>query len=137
MFIDANIFLEVQLGQHRSQECKDFLNKVDAGDVQAFTSDFIIDSIVVTMENRNVQDMKILRFLLALRGSRGLSIYNHTLNDRILAANFMLKSNLTFDDSMVAVALKALNTETVVSFDSHFNRIKGIKRLEPKDALNE
>ena len=125
----------MQLGQSRSQECKDFLNKVDTGDLQAFTSDFIIDSIVIIMESRNVQSGKILRFLLALRGSRGLSIYNHTFTDRILAANVMLKSGLTFDDSMVTVAVKALKTESVVSFDSHFNDLKGIKRIEPPDLI--
>ncbi|MGH9922561.1 MAG: type II toxin-antitoxin system VapC family toxin [Nitrososphaerales archaeon] len=135
MFIDANIFLEVQLGQSRSQECEEFLNKVDTGDLQAFTSDFVIDSIVVTMENRNVQNIKILRFLLALGGSKGLSIYNHTFTDRILAANTMLKSGLTFDDSMVTVAVKAVKAESVVSFDSHFDDLKGIKRVEPKDLI--
>ena len=127
--------MEIQLGQSRSKECKDFLDKIDAGDLQAFTSDFVIDSIVIIMESRNVQTDKILRFLLALRGSKGLSIYNHTFNDRILAANVMLKSNLTFDDSMVTVATKALKIETVVSFDLHFSGLKGTKRVEPKDLI--
>lgn len=135
MFIDTNIFLEVQLAQSRSRECEDFLYKVDVGKLQAFTSDFIIDSIVIIMESRNVQVGKILRFLLALKASKGLSIYNHTFNDRILAANAMLKNNLTFDDSMVTIAMKALKTESVVSFDSHFSNLKGIKRIEPKDLL--
>lgn len=135
MFIDANIFLEVQLEQNRSRECKDFLDKVDEGELQAFTSDFVIDSIVIIMESSNVQTSKILTFLLAVRGSKGLSIYNHTFNDRILAAGVMLKSNLTFDDSMVTVAMKALKIETVVSFDSHFSGLKGIKRVEPKDLI--
>jgi len=135
LFVDANIFLEVQLGQSRSKECKDFLEKVDAGDLPIFTSDFVIDSIVIVMESRNIQTGKILRFLLALRGSKGLSIYNHTFDDRILAANVMLKSNLTFDDSMVTVAMKALKMETIVSFDSHFDGLKGIKRVEPKDRI--
>ena len=125
----------MQLGQSRSGECEYFLDKVDAGDLQAFTSDFVIDSIVIIMESRNVQTSKILRFLLALRGSKGLSIYDHTFNDRILAANVMLKSNLTFDDSMVTVAMKALKIESIVSFDSHFNGVKGIKRVEPKDLI--
>jgi predicted nucleic acid-binding protein len=124
----------VQLGQSRSQECKDFINKVDAG-LQAYTSDFIIDSIVIIMENRNVQTSKILRFLLALTSSKGLSIYNHTFTDRILAANTMLKSGLTFDDSMVMIAVKALKAKSVVSFDSHFDDLKGIKRVEPKDLI--
>ncbi len=135
MFIDANIFLEVQLGQSRSKECEDFLSKLEAGDLRAFTSDFVIDSMVIIMESRGVQTSKILRFLLALRASNGLSIYNHTFNDRILAANVMLKSNLTFDDAMVTVAVKALKVENVVSFDTHFDNVKGIKRAEPRDLI--
>ena len=135
MFIDANIFLELLLRQPRFKECKDFLDRVDAGIVKAFTSDFIIDSIIIIMESRHVLSSIILEFLLALSGSKGLSIYSHTFNDRILAANVMLKSNLTFDDSMVTVAMKALKIESVVSFDSHFNGVRGIKRVEPKDLI--
>lgn len=135
MFIDANIFLEVQLGQNRSRECEDFLDKVDAGELKAFTSDFVIDSIIIIMENGNIKARQILRFLLALRVSKGLSIYNHTFADRILAANTMFKHRLTFDDSMVVVAMKVLKIESVVSSDSHFNKVKEIKRLEPKDVI--
>lgn len=135
MFIDSNIFLEVQLGQSRSKECEAFLDKVDAGELNAFTSDFVIDSVIIVMESRGVQTSKVLRLLLALRGSKGLSIYNHPFNDRILAANFMLKSNLTFDDSMIAVAMKTLKIENLVSFDLHFNAVKGIKRVEPEDLI--
>jgi predicted nucleic acid-binding protein len=135
LFIDANIFLEVQLGQNRSRECEDFLGKVDAGELKAFTSDFVIDSIIIIMENGNIQARQILRFLLALRVSKGLSIYSHTFADRILAANTMFKHRLTFDDSMVVVAMKTLKIESVVSFDSHFNKVKEIKRLEPKDVI--
>lgn len=135
MFIDANIFLEIQLGQSRSQECKIFLERADAGELRAFTSDFIVDSIVIIMENKGVRISRILRFLLALMASKGISIYNHPFTDRIFATEVMLKSGLTFDDSMVAVALKSLETERVVSFDTHFDDLKGIKRVEPKDLI--
>ncbi len=135
MFIDTNIFLEVQLGQSRSNECGVFLNSVDTGDLRAFTSDFVVDSIIIIMENRNVQTSKILRFLMAVRASKGLSIYSHTFDDRILAANLMLRSDLSFDDAMVAVAVKALKLKHVVSFDSHFDGVKGFKRVEPKDLI--
>jgi predicted nucleic acid-binding protein len=47
----------------------------------------------------------------------------------------MMKSNLTFDDSMVTVAVKNLKAQRVVSYDSHFDGIKGFQRLEPKDLL--
>jgi predicted nucleic acid-binding protein len=106
LFIDANVFLEVQLGQNRPRECEDLLDKVDAGELKAFTSDFVIDSIIIIMENGNIQARQILRFLLALRVSKGLSIYSHTFTDRILAANTMFKHRLTFHDSMVVVAMK-------------------------------
>ncbi len=87
------------------------------------------------MESRNVQTSKILRFLMAVRASKGLSIYSHTFDDRILAANLMLRSDLSFDDAMVAVAVKALKLKHVVSFDSHFDGVKGFKRVEPKDLI--
>jgi predicted nucleic acid-binding protein len=135
LFVDANIFLEVELSQTRSNECEDFLKKVDAGELKAFTSDFVIDSIVIIMESKGVDISKILRFLLAASASKGLSIYNHTFNDRILAVNAMIKENLTFDDAMVTVAIRALNIERIVSFDSHFNDVKKIKRIEPRDLI--
>ena len=44
IFIDANIFLEVALGDKKTKECKKLLNNVNDGQSQAYTSDFIIYS---------------------------------------------------------------------------------------------
>ena len=52
MFIDANIFLEVMLENKNSKECEDFLNEVKISKVRAITSDFIIYTSLIQLQNK-------------------------------------------------------------------------------------
>lgn len=131
MLVDANIFLEVELSRKRSKECEEFLREVDEGKLRVFTTDFIIDSVIIIMENYGCKPEKIRRFLLALLISKGLRIYSHDFMDRLKATKNMKKFKLDFDDSLAIVAMQTLNLKRIVSFDKDFDRVKGIKRLIP------
>lgn len=66
LLIDANIFLELELGQAKSTECKDFLSSVAKGKLKAATTDFILDSVAVVMEDRGSPARDIRRFFASL-----------------------------------------------------------------------
>lgn len=135
MLIDTSIFLEFELGQKRAKESEEFLRQVDKGKIEAFTTDFIVDSVLIKMQSSRLANKKLLTFLLGLASAKGLTIFSHDFFDRIAAVVTMIKSRLDFDDAMILVAMKALGIDKIVSFDKHFDRISGIKRIEPKDVV--
>jgi len=47
----------------------------------------------------------------------------------------MEKVKLDFDDAIAYFVMKSLDLKEIVSFDKHFDKISGIKRLDPKDVL--
>lgn len=135
MLIDTSIFLEILLDQKRAEESDIFLKRVHNGEIKAFVTDFIIDSILVTMESKKVPMTKMRNFLLSLLISQGLAIYQHEIIDRLAAVKTMEEHKLTFDDAINVIALKALDIKEIVSFDTDFDGLPGIKRLEPKDVI--
>jgi len=134
--IDANIFLELQLEQAKSAECKEFLSLVSDGKVEAATTDFILDSIAVVMEDKKAAPEDIRKFFVSLSLFKGLYIHNLDLRGRIAAAQKMAKEDLDFDDSTSVVAMEELKIKEIVSFDRDFAGVKGIVRVEPNEAIS-
>ena len=134
-FIDTNIFLEIELKQSRSEQCKVFLKKVLSGEVQAFTSDFNLDSVSIVMGANRCRPKSILKFLLNIMTFEGLTIYSLNMVDRIVATKYMQKHGLTFDDAVTYFVARSLGIKELISFDTDFDGLPEIKRLEPKDVL--
>lgn len=135
-FIDTNIFLEVELKQERSEESKEFLRKVLNGDIQAFTSDFNLDSVAIVMNTKKCKPQDIINFLLKIMSYEGLTIYSLNMLDRLVAAKYMRDYKLTFDDAVTYFVTRSLGIKELVSFDSKdFKGLPGIKRLDPIDVL--
>ena len=135
LLVDANIFLELMLGQSRSKECKEFLSNVAKGKIKAATTDFVIDSVGVIMEDRGSSAGSIRRFFASLLLYKGLVIHNLDLQGRILAASAMESEGLNFDDATSFAAMRRLGISEIISFDRHFDKVRGITRIEPKTAL--
>lgn len=55
--------------------------------------------------------------------------------ERLSTIKIMKKHNLSFDDAINTIALKALKIKEIVSYDKDFDKPPGIKRIEPKDIL--
>lgn len=135
ILIDANIFLELELGQTKSDQCKEFLRQVAAGKLKAATTDFILDSIAVVMESRGSSPSDIGKFFSSLLIFKGLVIYNLGLQGRISATSEMEKSKLDFDDATSLATMKRQRIKEIVSYDHDFDNIQGITRLEPGTVL--
>ena len=133
--IDANIFLELELGQSRSSECKEFLSQVARGRIKAVTTDFILDSVALVMEDKRSPPKDIRKFFVSLALYNGLSIYSLDLKDRIVASEEMIRERLDFDDSTSIAAMRRLKIKDIVSFDKDFDGAKALTRVEPRDIL--
>lgn len=133
--VDANIFLEIELKQERGSVCKAFLNKLKRGEIEGLTTDFIIDAIVIVMEDYGKTWGEIRRFLVSLTRYRSLRIYTLSLVDRIMATEFMKLYNLDFDDGTTYQAMRACNIGQIMSYDNHFDNIPDIKRFTPEEGI--
>ena len=131
MIIDANIFLEFLLKQKRFEECRIFLNKTVTGEIKATISNFSVDSIIILMARNNLSVVEIKTFLKKMVNSRGINIYFFNIKDRFNVLLLMDKYGLDYEDAIVLQSAIATSSGEIVSFDKHFDKIKGIKRIEP------
>jgi len=136
MFIDSNIFLEVELAQEHGRASKEFLKMVQRGDIKAFTTNFHIDNVVIIMENYGKSWKEIAIFLTSLLQYRGLTVYPLTVYDKIKATEIMRDEELDFDDALAAYVVKKLGLKVVVSYDSDFDRVNWLERKIPEDFLS-
>jgi predicted nucleic acid-binding protein len=130
--VDTNIFLEILLLQAKAQECEHFLNLLKNGKKAGIVTDFTIHSIIVIMYNLNrLQELKI--FLSSLTAYKGLHVYNTTITDEINAVELATNHKLDMDDAIQYAAALATNTQAIISFDKHLNKLK-IPRKEPQQT---
>lgn len=137
LFIDTNIFLELEFQDSRWQECKQLLEKVETGEIRASTLDFVVYSSILEIESKEPRDAgpKILTFLTVLASLKGLSILRPTGTEMTDAAKFMKRRKLDYDDSYIVSAMKSDGIKTLVSFDRHFDKQTEIERMEPIQVL--
>ncbi|MGQ9726615.1 MAG: type II toxin-antitoxin system VapC family toxin, partial [Candidatus Bathycorpusculaceae bacterium] len=117
LLVDANVFLELFLGQEKADECERFLQKVSAGELEAVVSKFTIHAIEVTLND----SMLILTFLRNVEGSLGLDVYETGVEEEMAASMLMDKVKLDFDDAVQYYLAKKLGVEAIVSYDRHFD----------------
>jgi len=130
-FIDANIFLEVMLNQKQSQDCIEFLKKLEKGKFNGMINDFLLYSICLTII-RETSDLNLVsKFLKVMNSYENLMIYHPSIPDLLRALSFMDEFQLDFDDSLVLSCMKILEIKKLVSFDRHFDKIPSIQRLKP------
>ena len=132
--IDANVLLEILLQQQKANDCERFLAKVRDGEVEALITDFLIDAIVLVMENHEKNPDDLATFISSLSAYKGLKIYFLSIADRLLATEHMKKFGLDFDDATTYQTMKRMNITALVSFDDDFV-VKGLKRTQPAASL--
>jgi len=130
--VDANIFLEVELGQRKADPSEKVLRKFQRGELEGMVLDFAVDTIVITMENYGKKWSEIKTFLSSLLGYKGLLIHFSTLLDRIMATNYMKNFGLDFDDAVALRAMKENGIRNIISYDKDFDAVSEVKRILPE-----
>ena len=130
-FVDANIFLELLLEQQRADHCERFLTRIKNGKDEAVITEFLVDAIVLVLERHGKSSVELATFISSLSAYTGLKIYFLSLADRLFATRHMKEFELDFDDATTYQAIKRMSIDTLVSFDTDFDAIDGITRIEP------
>jgi predicted nucleic acid-binding protein len=133
-FLDANIFIRHLTNDHpvHSPACFALIQAIEQGTIQAWTSDLAISEVVYVLTSKalyNVSRDVIRDLLLPLIELSGLMLPNKRLYRRV----FDLYTSLPIDyaDAYNAALMESRKQFEVYSYDNDFDRIPGIKRLEP------
>lgn len=130
--VDTNIWLELLLGQEKSEIVSLFLEQVSIDDL--FVSDFAIHSIGVILSKKKKADIfsEFLDDLFVNGQITQLSLDPVELHQ--VATNIQ-EFNLDFDDGY-QLAVSQKYDLTIVTFDKDFNA-KGIRKITPVEFIQQ
>ncbi|MBI4300516.1 MAG: PIN domain-containing protein [Chloroflexi bacterium] len=132
VFLDTNIILRHLLrdDEEKAYRCKDFLSQLEQAKIKARTSDIVIHEVVFVLERTYRQPKAEIRdLLLPIILFPGLILPGKRQYAR--AFDLYVGKNISFADASNAALMERLNITEVVSYDLHFDRIEGLKRIEP------
>jgi predicted nucleic acid-binding protein len=135
VFLDANVFLYAVGGEgpHR-QPCRDLLQAVGDGGLEAVTNTEVLQEIVHVRARR----LGIKDAVVAVRAASDLvrEVLPVKREDVLEACKLLERHHgLGARDALHAAVMKNGSIHLLVSVDGDFDVLKEIRRLNPKDAL--
>jgi len=130
--IDANIVLRFLLNDdpEKAERCSALLQRVESGDEKVFLPDLVIADIVWTLEKFYRQPKaRIRELLLPLISLRGMRLSSKSVARNAL--KWYVEKNIDWTDAFVAAKMAAERQLEIYSYDRHFDKFSGIKRIEP------
>ncbi len=131
-FLDANVILRHLLGDNETQSPRAtaFIQRIEQGAVRVRTSDAVISEVVFTLERSYSQPKPFIReVMLTLLSLPGIVVPGKQRIRRVL--DLYVEHNLPYLDAHHVVLMEQLGLTEILSFDHHFDRIPGIRRIEP------
>lgn len=130
--IDANIILRFLLDDHpeQSPRSRELLKRVQDGEETIVLPEVVISDIVWTLRSfyRWPADRicSFIRSLLALKGV-------HVTRREVLlqALDIFADFNVDFSDALIAAEMLWTGLAEIYSYDQDFDRMPGLRRLEP------
>ncbi len=129
-FVDSNIFLELILNDEKANDCELFFNKLINKEINAVTSDFIVYSCLLKIEQKLKSITYMKQFLAYINGTN-IQIIRPSIKEILDAIKISDKYHLDFDDGLVVSLMTNNNIKELISFDKHFDKISLIKREAP------
>ncbi|MEW5996478.1 MAG: type II toxin-antitoxin system VapC family toxin [Candidatus Micrarchaeota archaeon] len=130
MFIDSNIFMNaISLQAREGARCRDFMKKIAKGEQNSTTSVLVLDEVIwLILKNSSTENaIATWERIISTPNLKILPIDQAVA--RLVPA--FLKQGLDPRDAVHAATMKAHGIETILSYDRHFDSIKGITRQTP------
>jgi predicted nucleic acid-binding protein len=137
VFLDTNVFLRAILGDdpQKSADCLDLLDLVDNGKVRAVTSMLVVNEILWVLEGLGVGREEIVERLHAISNSRVDLHPTSNGETTISALDIYSKAGVDFQDIINAFTALSVDTQVIISYDSHFDKIDSVRRMEPAEVI--
>jgi predicted nucleic acid-binding protein len=132
-FLDTNILVRhlTQDDPQLSPRATAYLKRIERGEVQVRIVETVVFETVFTLEGKIYRRSKssIREHLLPLINLSGVVLPNKQRFQRVF--DFYVDLNIPFADAYHAVAAIDAGCQEIVAFDRHFDRVPGIRRIEP------
>jgi len=134
IFLDANIILRylVQDDPKKSKYCYELFQKVKNGDIEIMTCEAVIAEVVYVLSSPKLYNLprdEICSILLPILNLNRLKIFQKQLY--IIALNIYASNNMDFEDAICVAYMQKYKIKEILSYDSDFDKIEEIERLEP------
>lgn len=134
-FLDTNILLRylTRDDEEKARACLALLLRVERGEEVVVTSDLVIAEIVFTLQSPRQYGLsrdRVRQLLEPIISLRGLRLPRKALYAR--AFDLYCQRNISFTDAYNIAYMEAQGLGEVYSYDADFERVEGIKRVEPE-----
>lgn len=133
MIVDANVFLEVLLGQQYRAECRALLEALERGERDGTVTAYHVDVVAYIVEQTATADTDIPSFLASLMLYDGLSVRNQSLPEKLQACRVMDETGLDFDDSLAVQAATSVEANRIVTLDAGFDSVDTLESVHPAE----
>ncbi len=129
MYLDANFFIFAKLSTDtKGSRARTILNQIVLGK-KAITSSLALDEVMwIFIKNKQVDKMRPI--IEEIYSIKNLEVKEVSATTPLIALNFIEKYNLKPRDAFHLAIMENFNVKEIVSDDSDFDRIKGIKRIK-------
>ncbi|HLB70803.1 MAG: type II toxin-antitoxin system VapC family toxin [Candidatus Methanoperedens sp.] len=128
-YVDSNIFISNLIGDKRlGQAAEKYLEAAASGKEAAATSVHTMIEIYAFLKGKRLTEHRISEILTAINqhGVAMLSFGPEIMKEALS----MVKKNWKLGDAIHYVTMKNNNIEEIVTDDSHFDNVEGIKRID-------
>jgi predicted nucleic acid-binding protein len=132
-FIDANVFLRLITADdpEKAAQCLALFQRARRGEVSLYTSESVVAEVVYVLSRTTYRVPRA-----DVKATLGSALSNPGLRmdakESVLRAlEYWHESNLDFEDCLSAQHVRRLALDGIYSYDRDFDRIPGVRRLEP------
>jgi predicted nucleic acid-binding protein len=134
-FLDTNVIVRYATGddEEKARACLGLLTRLERGEETVVTTDLAIAEAVFTLESPRRYGLgrqRIREVLEPIIALRGLGLPRKALYAR--AFDLYCRHNISFPDAFSAAYMEAHGLSEVYSYDRDFDRVEGLKRVEPQ-----
>jgi predicted nucleic acid-binding protein len=138
-FIDTNVFLRFALrdDEAKAQRTRLLLARFEQGSEKAVTSPLVLFELVFTLHRTYKQPKKrVVGFVTAMLELRGLQVIGgkQPWHD---AFRVWLQYAIDFTDAYNVAAMQSHDTYEIYAWDSGYDEVLGIQRIEPEETEEE
>ncbi|MGA7876917.1 MAG: PIN domain-containing protein [Desulfoferrobacter sp.] len=131
-FVDTNVFLRflVNDDSQKADACEMLFKRAIEGEEALFTTDMVVAEIIWVLESYYKLNMKEIREKVEkILNTKNLECLNREIIINALAVSE--EANIDYIDAYNAYMLKTRGITELYSYDSHYDRLSWLKRIEP------
>ena len=133
-FLDANVILRYLTGDdpQKAANCYELFQKVKRGEIELLTCEAVITEVVYVLSSHSLYNLprdEICSLLTPIINLKGLKLPQKRLY--IQALGIYAAKNIDFEDALCFAYMEKRQIKEIYSYDSDFDKLKEIKRLEP------